>query len=142
MARLPDWEQRLADFIAAGEHRAFEWGAWDCILFATACAAAITGEDKAAAFRGAYRDRRGAARVLRTMGQGTLLRTVNHHFARKPVTYARRGDLIWHRGSVGVCLGRAAAFITDPARMDAIGAPRLGHFVLLPRADWRRAWEV
>lgn len=140
--RLPDWEERLADFIAAGQTRAFEWGAWDCVLMATACAAAITGEDKAAAFRGAYTTRRGAARILRTLGQGTLLRTVNHNFAPKSPAYARRGDLIWHRGAVGVCIGKAAAFITDPARMDAIGAPRLGNFVLLPRADWQRAWGV
>jgi hypothetical protein len=140
--RLPDWEQRLSDFIAAGQTRAFEWGAWDCVLMGTACAAAITGEDKAAAFRGQYSDERGARRVLRELGKGTLLRTVNHHFAPKPPAMAHRGDLIWHAGAVGVCLGKAAAFITDPEVMDAMGAARLGQFVLIPRADWQRAWGV
>jgi len=140
--RLPGWEQRLNDFIAENRDRPFEWGQWDCILFATAAAAAITGEDKAAPFRGQYSDELGAREVLRELGKGTLLRTVNHYFAKKPVTYALRGDLVWHEGCVGVCLGSAAAFVTDPELMDELGAARHGHYVLLPRAMWQKAWAV
>lgn len=140
--RLPDWEKRLHDFIAANREREFAWGEWDCILFATAAAEAITGVDKAAAFRGLYSDELGAREVLRTIGKGTLLATVNHHFEAKEVGYAIRGDLIWHAGCVGVCLGGDAAFITDPDMMDALEAPRMGSFVMLPRALWEKAWAV
>lgn len=142
VARLPDWETRLHDFMAANRDRAFAWGEWDCILFATAAAEAITGIDKADAFRGKYSDEAGARTILRELGQGTLLKTVDHHFEPKPVSYAVRGDLIWHAGCVGVCLGNAAAFVTDPELMDALEAPRVGGFVMLPRADWQKAWAV
>jgi hypothetical protein len=140
--RLPDWERRLSQFIADNRDREFAWGDWDCILFATACAAELTGEDHAAPFRGQYSDRRGARRVLREIGQGTLLRTVDHHFKRKPASFAQRGDLVWHAGCVGVSLGKAAAFITDPVAMDALEAPRVGGFAMLPRTDWQKAWTV
>lgn len=140
--RLPNWETRLHDFMAAGRDREFAWGEWDCILFATAAAEAITGVDKAASFRGQYSDELGAREILRTLGKGTLLATVNHHFEAKPPAYAVRGDLIWHAGCVGVCMGGDAAFVTDPEIMDAIEAPRVGNFVMIPRPMWQRAWAV
>lgn len=140
--RLPDWEKRLHDFMLANREREFAWGEWDCILFATAAAGAITGVDKAVDFRGQYTDEAGARAILRKLGKGTLLATVDHHFESKPVGYALRGDLIWHAGCVGICLGNAAAFVTDPEIMDAMNAPRNGGFVMLPRSDWQKAWAV
>lgn len=140
--RLPDWEERLHAFMLANRDREFQWGQWDCILFACAAAEAMTGVDKAAAYRGRYSTRRGAARILRRLGQGTLLATVDHEFSAKPVSHALRGDLVWHAGCVGICLGGTAAFVTDPDAMDALGAPRVGNFVMIPRLAWERAWEV
>ena len=140
--RLPDWEQRLADFLVRHEHRPFEWGEWDCILFACAAADAMTGHDAAAAYRGRYTTRRGAARILRRLGQGTLLATVDHEFPAKPVARAIRGDLVWHAGCVGICMGGSAIFLTDPALADLAGVPRRGSYVMVPRALWERAWAV
>lgn len=141
-ARLPDWEELLHDFMLAGRERAFAWGEWDCILFACAAAHAITGHDAAAEYRGRYSDAAGAALALRELGKGTLLKTVDAEFQSKPVARAMRGDLIWHDGSVGVCMGATAAFVTDPEAMDALGAARNGNFIMLPRALWQRAWSV
>jgi hypothetical protein len=140
--RLPDWEQRLSNFLTAHQHRPFEWGQWDCILFACAAVAEMTGHDAAAAYRGRYTDAQGAALALRELGKGTLLKTVDHEFEAKPVARAIRGDLIWHAGCVGICVGANAAFLTDPALDDIAGAPRLGSYVLLPRALWQKAWSV
>lgn len=140
--RFPDWEERLTNFMTANRDREFAWGEWDCILFACAAAEAITGHDAAAAYRGRYSDERGARAILRKLGQGTLLATVDANFVPKPVARAIRGDLIWHAGCVGVCLGGTAAFVTDPELMDAISAPRIGGFAMLPRAEWQRAWSV
>lgn len=141
-ARLPGWETRLSNFMQANQHRAFEWGQWDCILFATAAAAAITGEDRGAAYRGRYTDNAGARAMLRELGKGTLLCTVDSQFARKPVGNAQRGDLVWRDGAVGVCLGEVAAFLTDPKLLEIYAAPRLGNFVLIPRRFWQKAWAV
>lgn len=134
MSRLPDWEDRLSDFLAANMARPFEWGQWDCILFATACAAEITGTDKAAAFRGQYIDREGAARTLRTIGQGTLLKTIDHHFERKPVGMAQRGDLVWAENAVGICAGSNGWFVGEEGSHQGL--------VRIPRGQWQRAWTV
>lgn len=140
--RLPDWEQRLHEFMCDARGREFEWGQWDCILFACAAAEAITGHDAAADYRGQYNSEAGARSILRRLGKGTLLKTVNSQFTRKSVGKAMRGDLIWHNGCVGVCLGATAAFVTDPEAMDALGGQRNGNFVMLPRALWQKAWAV
>ena len=140
--RLPDWEQRLSNFLAAHQSRPFAWGEWDCILFACAAAEAITGHDAAADYRGRYSTRRGAARILRCLGQGTLLATVDAQFPAKPVGRAIRGDLVWHAGCVGVCLGSNAVFLTDPALADLASVPRHGSYVMVPRALWEKAWDV
>lgn len=142
MTRIPDWEMKLSNFMTANQHRPFEWGAWDCILFATAAAAEITGVDRGANYRGRYSNREGAAIALREIGQGTLLRTVDAQFKRKAVSKAQRGDLVWCQGCVGVCLGQTAAFISEREFLDIAAVPRLGSFVLLPRRFWRKAWGV
>jgi hypothetical protein len=141
-SRLSNWEDGLSNFMVQNRNRPFEWGQWDCILFACAAAEAVTGEDKAADFRGQYTDETGARAALRKLGKGTLLRTVDSRFKRIPVTKAQRGDLIWHDGCVGVCLGGAAAFLTDPDIMDALSAPRNGQLIILPRSLWQKAWRV
>lgn len=140
--RLPDWEQRLSAFMIANRDREFAFGDWDCILFACAAAEAITGDDKAAAYRGRYSNAKGARAALREIGKGTLLRTVDAEFKRKPVGYAGRGDLVWREGCVGVCLGQNAAFLTEPGLLDKHNVPRLGNMVLLPRSLWQKAWAV
>ena len=141
-ARLPDWERRLHDFIAANVDRPFDWGQWDCALFATACAAALTGEDAAAAYRGTYDSRAGSAHALRELGQGTLLRTVAASFAEKPVARAQRGDLVWCDGSLGVCMGAFALFVGEERLASKTGALMREGLISIPRRAWTRAWAV
>ena len=90
--RLPDWEQRLHDYLAANEGAVFSWGRLDCALFSAGAVLAITGVDPAADFRGHYRTRRGSACALGRFGQRTLLATVAARFPETPIGYARRGD--------------------------------------------------
>lgn len=134
MSRLPDWEARLMAFISAGYSRPFVWGRWDCALFATACAAELTGEDRAAAFRGQYDTREGAALALRTLGKGTLLATMNDLFPLRPVGLARRGDLVAYGSSIGVCMGRYGLFVGEEGEREGL--------VSVPRGEFSRAWEV
>jgi hypothetical protein len=141
-ARFPDWERRLHDFIADNLDRPFQWGEWDCALFATACAAAITGHDAAAAYRGTYDSRTGSARALRELGQGTLLRTMNASFTPKSVGQAGRGDLVWHNGSIGVCMGRVALFVGEERLADSGMAVMREGLIQIERRHWTRAWAV
>lgn len=134
MSRLPDWEDRLAAFLAERRDMPFAWGSNDCALFATACAAAITGEDRAASFRGRYDTREGAALALREIGAGTLVKTMDALFVVKPVGMAGRGDLVMARGAIGVCIGRSAMFVGEEGERAGL--------VTVPRSEWQKAWAV
>lgn len=140
--RLRGWEARLNAYIVAAGEKPFAFGEHDCILFGVGGAAEITGVDEGAAYRGQYHDRKGAAAILKRLGKGTLSRTVDASFARKPVAFAQRGDLVEFRKAIGICLGQDAAFVSDARLMDGMALRSLGHLALVPRTLWTRAWTV
>ena len=138
MARLPDWEERLHDYLTSCADRPFVYGEHDCALFSAGAVIAVTGEDPAAAYRGRYRSAAGSVRALRVHGAGTLETTLAAGFPDRASAFAHRGDLaLVERDtgpSVGVVIGADALFVGEED-----GAPGL---VRLPRADWRRCWAV
>lgn len=67
MAKLIDWETRLAAYVADVMSKPFAWGEHDCCLWAAGVAQAQTGQDLAAPYRGTYSDEHGAAQVLRKL---------------------------------------------------------------------------
>lgn len=132
--RLPDWEQRLHDYVAALEGSSFRWGVLDCALFAAGAVQAQTGVDLAAAFRGHYRTARGSVRALRRFGAGTLEATIDAALPRLEPAFARRGDVVMADGIAGVSVGPRALFVGE---ID--GAPG---WVTLERSAWSTAWSV
>lgn len=139
-SRLQDWEDRLAAFVADHRARPFEWGAWDCALYAVSCADELTGGSNAAAYLGRYSDRAGSALALREIGKGTLLRTLDGLYKRKPAAFAQRGDLVWIKGAVGVCMGAVGLFVAEE-RAEGAEAGREG-LIAFPRALFEKAWAV
>lgn len=142
MTRLPDWEARLAAYVASVRDRPFEWGEHDCILFCAAAADAMTGVDIAAGYRGKYHSRRGAASILKKQGKGTLIRTLNATLERRKPGRARRGDFVWFHGAVGVCMGADALFVGEDRLADALGVSLREGLVPVPRRLWTKAWAV
>lgn len=140
--RHPDWENRLQAYLSSVTNEPFEYGKHDCILFGCAAAKAMTGVDHAAEYRGRYSDAEGAAQALRDLGKGTLLRTVDAVFKRKPAPKAQRGDLVWFKGSVGVCVGASAFFVGEERLFEATGLPIRSGLISIPRADFEKAWAV
>jgi hypothetical protein len=132
--RVKNWETRLAAYLTERGGMAFAYGANDCALFAAGAVEAITGNDPAQAFRGAYKSKTGSLRALRDIGAGTLLETIDGLFEAKPPAFAQRGDLVWNGESVGVCIGAVAAFVGETDGIDGL--------VLVPRADWVKAWAI
>lgn len=132
--RLPDWEQRLHDYVAGLEGSAFSWGRLDCALFAAGAVVAQTGVDFATPFRGRYQTARGSVRALRRFGAGTLEATIDAALPRTPVGYVRRGDLVMANGIAGVCTGATALFVGD-----VDGVPG---WVTLERGAWSTGWSV
>lgn len=69
--RVPGWEQRLFETIAAREKQPFTFGENDCGHFAAACVEAIGGVDVLGTLKGSYRGRLGMVARLRFRGHRT-----------------------------------------------------------------------
>jgi hypothetical protein len=65
LIRVAHWERVLAEQIQAAQKREYQWGVFDCCLFAADVVQAITGVDLAAEFRGKYKTAAGATRELK-----------------------------------------------------------------------------
>ncbi|RDE05441.1 DUF6950 family protein [Sphingomonas aracearum] len=130
MIRRPDWEQRLADYLASVADVPHAYGRHDCALHGANAVLALTGEDAATRFRGRYQTEIGAARALRRFGAGSVEATFDATFPAIPPALARRGDLVMADGAIGVCVGGEAVFAGETGQ------------VRWPRADWTRAWRV
>ena len=127
--RLPDWPERLADFVRARRKMPFAYGANDCALFAADAVHAMTGVDPAAEYRG-YSDEREALRIIKDAdGMRGLV-----SLPEKPAGMAQRGDvvivLIEGRETFGVCVGENYA------------APGVDGLVIRPMAEAVAAFEV
>ncbi len=85
---------------------------------------AITGRSPARQFRGRYLE-----------VADNLEATIDGLFPVRPKAFARRGDLAWKDGAVGVVIGAEALFVgTNEA-----GEPDLVRFA---RPTWEKAWAV
>ena len=138
LARLPDWDARLADLVEGVRAVPFAWGAMDCCAFSAAAVRAVTGADLYAPWRGLYTSRAGAHRLQKRAGG--LAHLVSSALG-DPILPAQawRGDLVLidnipcevpDRMGLGVCLGIVAA-TTGPEGL---------RFAAMPR--WRLAWRV
>jgi hypothetical protein len=128
--RLPDWEPRLDAVLNQWGQQQFEWGRWDCALLAADCIEALTGTDPAAAFRGRYSTKQGAAAALRKYGAGTLKATLDAATdGQIPPALAQRGDVVMFQGNAGVCMGRMSLFIGEGLEQ-------------VPTLDCETAWGV
>jgi hypothetical protein len=134
--RVHNWPARLAETVEAARTRSFEFGSFDCALFAADCALAITGTDYAAPFRG-YVTKTAAYRIIAEYGTLTGLLT---GLLGEPIppAFAGRGDVVLaeiptadeEAEAVGVCLGVFCAF------PDKVGLR------LHPRTVIKLAWRL
>lgn len=137
LVRHQDWEDRLGTYLARVEEEPFQWGTHDCALFAGSCVNAQTSVDPAAAFRGTYDTKEGAALSLRENGAGTLLKTVKSWFGDPlpSVHFAQRGDLVMKDATtLGVCVGTYSWFVGREQGMERL--------VPIATAECRYAFRV
>lgn len=129
-ARLWDWEQRLADYLAGVAADVDALGPMPCARFAFDAAQAQTSVDSYAPYRGKYKTEIGGAKLMRKHGDGTLPSIFDLHYTQKEAAFAQRGDLIFNGETMGVCIGGMAVFIHGDT------------LVQLPRAYWEKVWAV
>lgn len=133
--RLPDWEQRLSEYIMAlSDDPVFIWGERDCAMAAADAVLAMTGVDILAAFRGKYSTAAGSVRALKRYGTGDLRTTFDTLLPERPIGMARRGDVVMHEGAIGICMGAFALFVGAENGTDGL--------LRVPRAEWSHAWGV
>lgn len=138
--RCSDWETALSGYLASVANLPFKYGHHDCALFAAGAVKAMTGIDPMGSIRGKYRSIAGSVRAIKTFGVDTLEAAIDGLFAEKPIAFARRGDLVLFAGSVGVCVGADALFVTEEGMADgSIIAEGLSR---ITRIHWDKAWTV
>lgn len=87
--------KRLNQFLNNNMTRSFEWGAWDCCLFACDCVEQLAGFDPASVYRGRYSTEIGAARVLKKRGHTTVEHAFTEFFGPlQPKLLTSRGDVV------------------------------------------------
>jgi len=134
-ARRPDWQARLAAWLADVARTPFAEGAHDCALFAAGAVAAMTGVDPSEGFRGRYTTTRGGLRILRRAGHADHLALATALLPEIDPPAAGAGDLAALAGpegpALGVVQGPQAVYVAGPSGV-----------ALAARAMAVRAWRV
>lgn len=138
MKRVPNWQQKLTEYLAASTRTPFEPGRFDCALFAAGAVEAQTGVDLATRWRGAYRDLAEGLAMLARDGVEDHLALVSAHLPEVSPAEARPGDIAALRIG-GANLETLAVVQGVLAYAPAEGG---AGFVLLPMELATRAWRV
>jgi len=150
MERHYQWPRRLHQLISTSQAVTFAWGTYDCGQFAARWIREATGVDVAVAYRGKYTDEAGAEALFLNGGSSpaalgdfaAAIAAANGMAEVRPVTLARRGDVVWvdngtpKNPSTYGALGVVSLDGRHAVCMSAIGLKR----VHMHR--WRRAWKV
>lgn len=132
--RLADWEQRLADLIAAYQGGGFVWGVRDCFRLPQDVARAVAGLSIWSDVR-PYRTARGAAIRLARHGFAGVGDALAAALPEAPPAAARRGD-------VGIVLKDGAQAGVVVLGAEIAGMAPDGGLTILPRARLVRAFAV
>lgn len=140
MTRRPDWDGRLADYLAKAAKRTYEPGAHDCLLFPAGAIRAVTGRDLGKGHRGKYRTPAQAEAYLRKLNAGSPEELLDSLLPPRAPAFAMRGDIVLveidGKRHPGVCIGADALIIASPEDTGVDGLFRIG------RQHWVRAWAV
>ncbi|MDO5632142.1 MAG: hypothetical protein Q4G22_09920 [Paracoccus sp. (in: a-proteobacteria)] len=125
--RVYNWEARLSDYIAQVAERPFEYGVYDCALFAAGGVEAVTGTNPAAQWVGRYQSDLAGRRHMRRAGYADHIDCAMTMFP--PIGHAMRlpGDLAvvlqGDAGALGILHG-ALIYVLRPDGLGIIGIER------------------
>lgn len=107
--RCSDWPERLRAYLVEAQGRPFDWGRFDCAVFADGTIEAVTGERRFADCTTGYRTRIGSLRRIRKLGYPDLGSVVADRLLERRRLEARRGDILLMASSEGPALGVVTA---------------------------------
>ncbi len=131
LTRLPGWQSALDRFLTAHRETRFQYGVWDCCLFACDAIEVMTGVDVAAQFRGRYHSRTEAQRAIRGYSGEASVRSVAERVTgayampQVDILRARRGDVVLIRRPRDYSLGIVALNGTDVITVTPHGLQRI-----------------
>lgn len=134
LVRLPDWEERLSDYLARIAAARFAYGELDCLMHSANAVEALTGIDLAADHRGRYDSRRTARAYLTSLGFRGPAALLSSILPGCPTAQARRGDIVMAHSAAGVCYGKVALMVGRQGDDEGL--------IRVPAAEWSRAWRV
>ncbi len=118
--RQPNWDTKLADYIAKHRNTEFSWGVNDCLTFSNGATREITGVGLLDCYVGGYKTARGA--IGRAKRAGDLVAKIDAVLQRHEGFPPPRGSLILKAVPEAVGIGYAlgvmasgldAAFMTE-----------------------------
>ena len=142
--RVENWHASLGQTIQQGLQRPFEWGRFDCCLFALLCNDAVTGGSIYERFAGTYDSEYGAARVLQPYGGIVgIADAVYSEFGWPQVLplMAQRGDTVSMKVPDGTGQQRRALGVVGLSGRDAFFAGPQG-VVAMPLRSSDHAWAI
>jgi len=138
--RLSGWETRLSDFIEKVSKQPFEYGEFDCCLFAAEVIKTLAGVDiRTEIIPDRYQGKEEADEVLRKYGgiEGIADRVAERcGFKPIPVLFAQRGDVV--TGEIkdvfnfGICIGKKIAFSSPSGLV----------FLNITSKSLKKAWRI
>tara|TARA_Y100000114_G_C11664168_1_gene280521 strand:+ start:93 stop:485 length:393 start_codon:yes stop_codon:yes gene_type:complete len=119
--------------------RKFVWGIEDCCLFSANIIKSITNIDIAKKYRGKYKTKIGAFRLIKRFGYKNLIECVDdeiqkHGFQRIHINMAQKGDVVTKKIDndeiVGIMLNDVGVFLQKDK------------YVFTKRSELNLAWEI
>ena len=122
----------LTEYVDAARTRPFSWGSNDCVTFSSGWVGLMTGADPSAQFHGQYQSERKAFEIMVRHGVKSMEAAGWFLFGvpdERPV-FVSRGDVVYARGALGICLGSNGAFLTEDG------------LEFIPRDEFAMFWKV
>jgi hypothetical protein len=116
-AKRGEWEKKLSELIEEASKRSFEYGKFDCALFACDAIKSLTGFDPREIIAEQYQGEEEAEKIILQYGgiEGIAAAVADRFgFNLIPVSFAQRGDIVLAKikniKSLGVCIGKKVVF--------------------------------
>lgn len=133
MVRYEGWEKRFSDYLMESQSKGFQWGVFDCVLFAVKAVEVITGVNVYGEYLG-YKSQSGADKIIKK--NGSLESLISKHFGdgHDYILRAKRGDLALVRIPY-----RAIGVVDDSGQFVAVMSDK--GYARIPLSKAKRIWS-